>query len=281
VAAGLLLAAFAPAAAQSMYRGDDTYKPGESRVAGDQRPAILAPIKIDQKIDSQIPLDLKFTDDNGKPVRLGDYFGKKPVVLTMVYYTCPMLCSQVLNGMTASLEVLRYNAGKEFEVVAVSIDPDETPEEAAKKKAIYLHNYGRPGTENGWHFLTGKKPEIDELARAIGFHYAYDPETKQYAHASGIMVAKPDGKLAQYFYGIEFSPKDLLLGITEASAGKAGSLVDEVILYCYHYDPEKGHYGAVIVRVLRLAGAATVLILGSFIITMVRRDGRATTGRTS
>jgi protein SCO1/2 len=266
---------------QSMYRGEDGYVPGQVKPTGDQRPAILAPIKIDQKIGSNLPLDAVFRDESGKEVKLGDYFGKKPVVFTMVYYTCPMLCSQVLNGMTSSLEVLRFNAGRDFEVVAVSIDPDETPEEAGKKKAEYLHRYQRPGAEQGWHFLTGTKPNIDKVAEAVGFHYAYDPAIKQYAHASGIMVATPQGKLTQYFYGIEFSPKDLQLAVVEASQGKVGNAVDELILYCYHYDPAQGHYGAVVMRVLRLAGGFTVLVLGGFIFAMVRRDTRATTGRTT
>jgi len=238
----------------------------------DQKPQILQQVGIDQKLNTQLPLDLTFRDEHGKTVRLGDYFGSKPVILSLVYYRCPMLCEQVLNGMTAALNVLRFDAGKEFNVVTVSIDPTETPEIAAKKKEVFLHRYQRPTADQGWAYLTGDQANIDQLAKAIGFRYIYDERSKQYAHASGIVIATSQGRLAQYYYGIEYSPKDLRLGLIEASQNKIGTVVDQLLLYCYHYDPETGHYGAIVMRVMRIAGALTVVLLGGFVITMLRRE---------
>ena len=233
---------------------------------------ILADVRIDQKLNRQVPLDLTFQDESGRTVPLGTYFGKKPVILTLVYYQCPMLCTQVLNGMTSALKTLTFDAGKDYEVVAVSIDPRETPQMAAEKKAVYLKEYGRPGDDQGWHFLVGNQQNISALADAVGFRYAWDARTQQYAHATAIMVLTPGGKLAQYFYGIEYSPRDVRFGLVQASQGRIGTLVDSVLLYCYHYDPTAGKYGLVVTRALQLGAGATLLILGGFLIIMFKAD---------
>ncbi len=235
-------------------------------------PPLLEQVGIDQRLDQPVPLDLPFRDEAGRSVTLGQYFGKRPVILSLVYYTCPMLCSQVLSGTTSALNVLKLEPGRDFEIVSVSINPHETPADAAKKKEDVLARYRRSGAAEGWHFLTGDQTSIDALARAAGFRYAYDPKTGQYAHASAIMLLTPEGRLAQYHFGIEYSPKDLRLGLVEASENKIGNLVDQVLLYCYHFDPTAGRYTAVAMNILRLAGAATVLILATFIFVMLRRD---------
>jgi protein SCO1/2 len=230
-------------------------------------------------LDAQVPLDLKFRDESGQVVELSKYFGKKPVILSLVYYQCPMLCTQVLNGMVSAFMPLKFTAGKEFDVVTVSFDPRETPAMAAAKKQTYVKRYGRAPAYQGWHFLTGDKDSIDKLTEAVGFHYAFDPQTNQFAHASGIMVLTPQGRIAQYYYGIEYSTRDLRLGLVQASQNKIGTVVDQVLLYCFHYDPTKGKYGVIAMRAMRLGGAATVFLLGGFIIVMWRRDLRATSGR--
>ena len=233
-----------------------------------------AEVGIDQKLDEVIPLDLEFTDESGKAVLLGDFFGEKPVLLSLVYYECPMLCTQVLNGLLRSLKVLAMDVGDEFEVVTVSIDPDEPPELAAKKKHEYVSRYGRDGAGEGWHFLTGRQKEIAALADAVGFRYEYDAETDLYIHASGIMVLTPSAKLARYFYGIEYVTKDLRFGLIEAAQNKIGSPVDQLLLLCYQYDPTTGQYGLVIMNSIRVAGFLTVAALATFIVTMVRRERR-------
>jgi protein SCO1/2 len=249
-------------------------QPGEA--VPNQKPAILDQVGLDQRLNQQVPLDLAFVDDHGQPVQLKQYFGSKPVILIMVYYQCPMLCTQVLNGFTgAMMGIRRFNIGREFDVVTVSIDPRDTAQDAAEAKARYLKRYRRPEAEQGWHFLTGKKDQIDALAQAVGFRYAWDPEVKQYAHASGIMLLTPQGRIAQYYYGIEYAPRDVQLGLVEASKGKIGSVVDQVLLYCYHYDPRQGRYGAAIFNILRLSALATVLVLGGFMLFMFRRDALA------
>ncbi len=229
-------------------------------------------IGIDQRLGEELPLDLVFTNEDGDAVPLGQYFEEKPVILSLVYYECPMLCTQVLNGLLRSLRVLSFDIGREFEVVTVSFDPGETPDLAAAKKKEYLSSYDRVGANTGWHFLTGSQDQIDHLTRAVGFRYQYDAETDEYIHSSGIMVLTPQGKIARYFYGIEYAPKDLRLGLIEAAANKIGSAIDQVLLLCYRYDPESGKYGFVIVNSLRIAGLATVAILGGFIATMIRRE---------
>lgn len=239
------------------------------------QPRVLADIGIEQRLNEQLPLDLMFKDSEGREVRLGDYFRDRPVVLSLVYYECPMLCTMILNGLLKCVNVLEFDIGNEFEIVTVSFDPTETPAMAAQKKASYLTQYDREGAEAGWHFLTGTEENIKTLTQAAGFNYKYDADRKQYVHASGIMVATPDGKLSRYAYGIEYSPRDLKLSLIEASAHKIGSPVDAVLLYCFHYDPTTGKYGLVIMNVVRLIGTATVVLLAAFIIVSIVRDRRA------
>ena len=240
---------------------------------------ILDQVGIDQNLDGQIPLDLSFFDEEGNEVTLGDYLGERPALLTLVYYECPVLCTQVLNGLTRSLRVLSFDVGKEFDIITVSIDPGETPARAAAKKSEYVKQYGRVSAQHGWHFLTGGQEQIDRLTKAVGFRYEYDPETDQYVHASGIMLLTPEGKLARYFYGIEYAPKDVRLGLVEASQGKIGSAVDQLLLLCYQYDPATGKYGLVIMNSIRIAGLLTVVIIATFVTVMLRRDRRGKPGQ--
>jgi len=237
-------------------------------------PKALQGIGFDQNIDQHIPLDTIFKDESGAPVRLGDYFGKRPVVLVFAYYDCPMLCTQVIHGLSSALGVLSLQPGKDFEIVTVSFNPADTPAAAAAKKAVYLERYKEPGAAAAWHFLTGDQASIERLTKAAGFRYAWDADTKQFAHPSGIIVVTPDGRLARYLFGIEYGPRDLRFAIVEASAGKVGSVVDSLLLYCYHYDPVMGRYGLVVMRAMRLAGALTVLALATFIVVMLRRERR-------
>jgi protein SCO1 len=237
------------------------------------RPELLKDVGIDQKLNSPIPLDLAFRDEHGNPVRLGQYFAHgKPVILSLVYYKCPMLCTQVLNGLVRSLKQQSLDAGKEFEVLSLSIDPTEKPVLASAKHDLYAGIYGRPGGAEGWHFLTGDEPQIKQLADALGFRYAYDAESKQFAHASAIMILTPEGKISRYFYGIQYPARDMRLGIVAASEGKIGSLTDQVLLFCYHYDPVTGKYGLLISRVIKAAGLATILAIGTLIFVLGRRE---------
>jgi protein SCO1/2 len=269
-----------PKAAAQMASGPASA--GFKREAGtpsSQVPQVLREIGFDQNIDQRLPLDTTFRNEAGATVHLGDYFGKRPVVLVFAYFDCPMLCTLVINGLSSALGVMSLNPGKDFEIVTVSFNPRDTPASATAKKAAYLERYRRPGAADGWHFLTGDQPQIDRLTKAAGFRYAWDEQTKQYAHPSGVIVATPDGRLAKYLFGIEYGPRDLRLGIVEASAGKVGTAADALLLYCYHYDPMTGRYGLAIMRAVRLAGAATVLALGAFIVIMVRREkARGSTG---
>ncbi len=235
-------------------------------------PQILNNIAIDQKLNAPVPLELPFRDENGNAVKLGDYFGQRPVVLALVYYDCPMLCTEVLNGMVSAFSLVNFEIGKDYEVVTVSFDPREKPELAREKKATYLRRLGKAGAERGWHFLTGDAASINALTQAVGFHYQWDAQTQQFAHATAIMVLTPQGKLAQYFYGVEYSPKDLRLGLVQASQGHIGTVVDQVLLYCYHYDPRTGKYGAVISRVLKIAGVLTIVLLGGFLLAMFKLE---------
>ena len=237
-------------------------------------PEPLREIGFEQNLNQQLPLDLPFRDDTGRTVRIGDYFGKKPVVLAFVYYECPMLCSQVLGSLTKTLRTMALVPGTDFDIVTVSFDPRETPGVAAAKKAEYIARYDRPEAAAGWHFLTGEQMPISELTKAAGFRYVWDEQTKQFAHPSGIIVVTPEGKPARYLFGVEYGPRDLRLAIVEASQGQIGSPVDSLLLYCYHYDPMTGRYGLVIMKMLRIAGIGTVLAIGSFIVLMVRRDRR-------
>ena len=235
-------------------------------------PAMVKGVGIDQNLNAQLPLELTFQDETGQTVRLGQYFRQKPVVLALVYYECPMLCDMVLNGLTNSMEQVTLNLGSDFEVVTVSFNPHETWQLAAAKKNNYVEKYQRKGAVEGWHFLTGQEDHIKTLADTAGFHYKWDPVTKQYAHASGIMVITPDGKLSKYFYGIEYKPRDLRLGLVEASQNKIGTLADQVLLFCFHYDPMTGKYGPVIANVTRVLGSATVLALGGLVFILLRRE---------
>ena len=235
-------------------------------------PMMVQGVGIDQNLNAQIPLELKFKDENGQVVRLGQYFREKPVVLALVYYECPGLCDLILNGLTHTMQQVSLNVGSDYEVVTVSFNPKETWQLANAKKSNYMEKYQRAGAKEGWHFLTGDEASIKSLADTVGFHYKYDPISKQFAHASGIMVLTPEGKIARYFYGIEYKPRDFRLGLVEASANKIGSPADQVLLFCYHYDPTTGKYGMVITQVTRALGTATVLLLGGFVFIMIRRD---------
>jgi protein SCO1 len=236
------------------------------------RPPALQNVGIEQHLDAQVPPGLAFRDETGQAIKLGGYFGKKPLILDLVYYRCPMLCGESLAGLSSSMRLLKFDAGKEFDVITVSFDPRETPELAAAKKADYMKRYGRASAATGWHFLTGPAESINALTKAVGFQYQYDERLNQFAHATAIMVLTPQGRISRYFYGVDFPPKDLRMGLVEASEGKIGNVVDQVLLYCYHYDPATGKYGAVIVNILRLSAAATILILGGFLLIMIRMD---------
>jgi len=232
-------------------------------------------VGIEQKLDQLVPLNLTFRDEASRPVPLSTFFHGKPILLALVYYRCPMLCTQILNGVVSSLKAVSFNPGQDFEVVSVSFDPKDTPDLAAEKKASYLKRYGRGNTANGFHFLTGDEASIKALTDAVGFHFKYDPLTDQFAHASGIMILTPEGRLSRYFYGVEYAPRDVRLGLVEASANKIGTPVDEILLFCFHYDPGTGKYGAIAMNTLRLAGGGFVLICGGFLLLAWRRERRA------
>ena len=240
-------------------------------------PAPLKKVGIDQRLNEQIPLDAVFNDEQGRDVRLGQFFNGKPVVLSLVYYSCPMLCTQVLNGMLSSFRQVSFNIGEQFEVVTVSFDARETPQLASAKKQTYIKGYNRANAEVGWHFLTGDEANIKRLTEAVGFRFVWDEQTKQFAHASGIMVLTPEGKIARYFYGIDYSPKDLRLGLVEASQNKIGTPVDALMLYCYHYDPATGKYGAVVMNIMRLAGVVTLVLIVGMLLVLRKRSSRGAT----
>ena len=238
------------------------------------RPPGLTNVAIEQRLGEQVPDDLAFRDESGKPVRLGDYFGGKPLVLNLVYFRCPMLCPEVFNSLEGSLRVLKFDVGKEFEVLTVSFDPSDTPEQASEKKAELLKRYKRAGAEQGWHFLTGQQSSIDALTKAVGFGYQLNSQNQQFAHAATIIVLTPEGKISQYFYGVDFAPKDLRFSLIQSSGNKIGNVVDQVLLYCYHYDPATGKYGAIISRVLKISGLATMLVLGVLITALFRMGSK-------
>jgi protein SCO1 len=239
------------------------------------RPPYLVNVGIEQHLDAQVPPDLTFVDDMGHAVKLGDYFGHKPLILNLVYYNCTMLCGEALAGLTSSMRMIKFDVGNEFEVVTVSFNPHETPDLAAAKKKDYVQRYGRPGAAAGWHFLTGSADSINALTKAVGFQYQYDPRIQQYAHATAIMVLTPEGRISRYFYGVDFPPKDLRMGLVEASQEKIGNLTDQVLLYCYHYDPQTGKYGAVVANMLRLGAGVTILLLGGMIFIFLRLEKAA------
>jgi protein SCO1/2 len=262
----------APLFAQVSSYGDK--QSGEN--TGDQLPQVLQKVGVSQHLNQQLPLDASFVDESGKAVKLGDYFGKHPALLSLVYYTCPMLCSEELDGITSSLEMVKLTPGKDFDVVVISIDPSDTPEQAAKSKALYVKRYGRPETAAGWHFLTGQRLAIDAVTNAVGFGYVRVPgpdgKLSQFAHASSIEIVTPEGKLAQYYLGVEYSPKDILLGLIDASGNKIGSPVANILTYCYHYDPHLNKHSLVVARVVQFGGMITVASLGGFMFLMFRRD---------
>jgi protein SCO1/2 len=262
-----------PAAAQVSAYGDKSQ--GDNR--GDQLPQVLQKVGIQQRLNAPLPLKAAFTDDKGEPVVLGQYFDDKhPVLLTTVYYNCPMLCSEELDGLTSSLEMVHLTPGRDFQIVVVSIDPSETMQLAARRKEFYLRRYGRPETANGWHFLVGSQASIDALTNAIGFGYTRVPgpdgKLDQFAHASSLEIATPQGRVAQYYLGVEYSPKDMLLGLIDASGNKIGSPVANILTYCYHYDPQINKHSLIVARVVQLGGMVTVAGLGGFMFLMFRRD---------
>ena len=276
IAGAAMLCALLSAAVGAQVSSYGDKQTGEN--SGDQLPTVLQKVGVDQHLNQQLPLDAQFVDDTGKTVRLGDYFGKHPALLSLVYYNCPMLCSEEMDGLASALEMVKMNPGKDFEVIILSIDPSETPELAAKKKAFYVKRYGRPETANGWHFLTGKQPDIDAVSKATGFGYIRVPgpdgKLDQFAHASSIEVVTTDGHIAQYYLGVEYSPKDVMLGLIEASGNKIGSPVANILTYCYHYDPQQNKHSLIVARVVQVGGMMTVVSLGSFMFVMFRRDLR-------
>jgi protein SCO1/2 len=271
---GILFAALAATLLASLAFTQTMGPPPGGIVRADEKPELLKDVGIDQRLNEALPLELAFRDEAGRAVRLSDYFGKRPVILALVYYNCPMLCTQVLNGLVGSLNTMSLAAGQDFDVVAVSFDSRETPEMAAAKKEAYLSRYKHPAADRGWHFLTGDAAAIGRLAKAAGFRFRYDEKREQFAHAAAIFVVTPEGRLARYFYGIEYPPRDLRLSLVEASAGRIGTPVDQILLYCFHYDPSSGKYGAVIVNIIRLAGAATLALLALSLVLLSRRRSR-------
>ena len=236
------------------------------------QPALLRGVGISQQMNQQVSANLAFRDEAGKPVLLGDYFGKKPIVLSLVYFSCPSMCTEVLNGELRALQNIPLDLGKDYEAVTVSFDPKDSPAEAAVKKRIYAGLYGRPGASAGWHFLTGDQKSIAALTDAVGFRYTYDQPSGQFAHATAIMILTPQGQVARYFYGVQYASRDVRLGLVDASHGKIGSPTDAALLFCYHYDPLTGKYGLIVANVLRIAGGLTILVLGVFLWLMFRRE---------
>ena len=271
----LVCGAAVPTPAQVAGYGEKTM--GDNR--GDELPTVLQRVQVTQHLNAQLPLNAAFTDSAGQPVTLGQYFdGKHPAVLSLVYFNCPMLCSEELDGLTGALEMVHLQPGKDFQVVVISIDPTETPQLAARNKNFYVHRYGHPETAAGWHFLTGPKSSIDAVTGAVGFGYVKVPgpdgRTTQFAHASSIEIATPAGRLAQYYLGVEYSPKDMLLGLIDASGNRIGSPVANILTYCYHYDPRINRHSLIVARVVQLGGMLTVAVLASFLFVMFRRDLR-------
>ena len=235
-------------------------------------PPILREVSIAQRLNEAIPPEIIFRDENGKAVRFGDYFGKKPIVLSLVYFDCPALCTEVLNGELRTMKAITLDLGKDFDAITVSFEPKDTPELAKAKRDVYAGQYGRPGARENWHFLTGDQASVDALTQAAGFHYAYDSASRQYAHAAAILVLTPNGRIARYFYGVQYPARDFRLGLVEASEGKIGTPTDHALLYCYQYDPATGKYGLIVMNVVRAAGVLTVLVLGIFMFVMFRRE---------
>ncbi len=255
------------------------YDPTAEASQSNGLPPALKAVGIEQKLGATLPLDTELKDEDGKLVKLSDYFTSgRPVIVTFVYFDCPMLCNQVLNGLTGSLKGMSFDAGKEFDVVAISFDAREfdNPTLAKNKKASYMERYGRAGTEGGWHFLTGTQTSIDAVTSAAGFSYKWDEKSNQFAHAAAVMIASPEGKLTRYFYGIDYSPKDIKFGVMESAENKVGNAAEKLLLYCYHYDPSTGKYGLAILNVIRLGGIATLIGLGAMCFVFWRRNKKKT-----
>jgi protein SCO1/2 len=276
--------AIAIAGATSAFAQAGNYPESYLRYAGDptkesspahQMPGILKDVTFQQQLNAQLPMDAAFKDETGRDVRLGDYFKTgKPVVLAFVYYQCTMLCTQVMNGISSALKALTFTPGQDFDVVLVSFDPRDTPQAATEKKAAHLQYWSKENTAGGWHFLTGTETEIHRATQAAGFSYQWDERNQQFAHVSGVLVVTPDGRLSRYFYGIEYSPKELRLALVESGKGAIGSKIDELLLYCFHYDPESGRYGVVVMNLIRLGGVVTVAVMAGFFLLMRRRESR-------
>ena len=273
-----LAAALAMACAQIACAQVSSYGDKQMDDRGEKPPPVLAQVGITQRLDTPLPMALSFNDETGKAVQLGQYFGKRPAILALVYFQCPMLCSEELNGLTSALHMVKLTPGKDFDILVVSIDPSEGPELAAAKKRSYVKRYGKPETADGWHFLTGSQSSVDALTKAVGFGYVRIPgpdgKMNQFAHASSIQIITPQGHIAQYYMGVEYSPKDLRLGLVEASSNQIGTPVDNILTYCYHYDPQTNKQSLVIARVVQVAGFLTVMLLGGFMVVMFRRDAK-------
>ncbi len=271
-ALGLDVAAAQPSIPHSYQRYS-----GEKVEQGDNAnlsPPQLADVTFKQRLNEKMPLDIMFKDETGRDVALGDYFGERPVVLAFVYYSCPMLCTQVMNGISSALTALPFKPGQDFDVVLVSFDPRDTPAIAAEKKRTHLEYWSSEQAGGAWHFLTGDEASIRRATSAAGFSYRWDEPTGQFAHVSGVLVVTPDGRLSRYFYGVEYSPKELRLALVESGEGRVGSVIDELLLFCYHYDPESGRYGVIVMNLIRLGGVLTLIAMGSFMLLMRRRDAR-------
>ncbi|HVZ22629.1 MAG TPA: SCO family protein [Vicinamibacterales bacterium] len=275
----LAFAILLPGSAIAQMTGTSTsgYK-REAGATSESLPAPLREIGFDQNIGRQLPLDAAVVDERGRTHAMRDYFGARPVVLVFAYYTCPMLCTQVVNGLASAVGVLSLQPGRDFDVVVVSFDPHDTPATASEKKAQYLERYKATGAAAASHFLTASPDSIARLTKAAGFRYVWDTETQQFAHPTGVIVVTPDGRMARYLFGIEYGPRDLRLALVEASSGKVGTVADTLLLYCYHYDPTTGRYGVPIMRALRIGGASTVLALGALVFVLMRREKRQARG---
>jgi protein SCO1 len=269
VCALLVLATFAHAQWEGGHQTPNGGTPPPNKL-----PAILSNVGIDQKLNAQAPLDLPFQDESGQTVTLQKYFTDKPVILSLVYFNCTMMCPQVLQGLTTSLRQLKFDIGKDYQVVTVSFDPKDTPQAAAKEKQEHLEQLAKPGAEDGWHFLTGNEDSIRRLTQSVGFRYAWDPQTKQYAHASAIMILTPQGKTSKYFYGIQYSPTDMRFGLIEASHNQIGTPVDQILLFCCRYNATSGKYDLIVSRVLAIAGAITIIILGGLLLVLFRAGSK-------
>lgn len=256
--------------------------PSRTALASSVAKQVVAHIDVDEKLDAPLPLDAQFLDHTGKAVRLGEYFGgKKPALLILAYHSCPVLCSMVQSAAATALKEVKWSVGKDYDVVVLSIDPHDTPQRAAEKRAAIMANYARPGTDDGFHFIVGSKPEIDRVADAIGFKYQYDPEQQQYGHPAVIMFVKPSGHMARYLYGLEYNPNDVRIALFEAAAERSISTIERVVLYCYHYDPQDGKYVVIATRVMQIGGVITVLVLGTFLVLMWLVERKRSAGPTS